>query len=415
MFKMPSLPVLALMAAVALLGGASTACGADAPESASEDAITSPTRPSRGGLPEGVPTGEEASPVRPPVGSPLPVTPTDRWTWLGPEHFGDQAKCMDGSTTGLAINPHPGATKVLLYMQGGAACFDGQTCAIAEGVLGADHANEKDFATWTQRQGDANVFNRGRADNPFRDYTFVMLPYCSGDVFAGDNSAGYEGRPQHGYRNVSAYLTRLAPTLRDMKAVVLSGMSAGGYGAVYNFVQVQNAFPRVDVTLINDSGPIFATKYTTPCLQQKFKTTWGLERTLPLTGPFVIGYDKSGVAGNGLVELFQAFLDRYPKSKFAFLSSEADLAMRYFHGIGHTRDCALPGLLSASFFAEALRDARTVKNRNFSTFYGPGAGHPYLASDAPMYDTRVDGISIAEWLGKIVTTGDEPRRVPATF
>jgi hypothetical protein len=32
-----------------------------------------------------------------------------------------------------------------------------------------------------------------------------------------------------------------------------------------------------------------------------------------------------------------------------------------------------------------------------------------------MYETRVDGVSIAEWLGKLVTTGDQARRVPAKF
>ena len=60
-------------------------------------------------------------------------------------------------------------------------------------------------------------------------------------------------------------------------------------------------------------------------------------------------------------------------------------------------------------------DARAIPNPNFSTFYGPGTGHPYFLKDEPMYETRVDGISIAEWLGRWLDKGDQPRRVPAEF
>jgi hypothetical protein len=98
-----------------------------------------------------------------------------------------------------------------------------------------------------------------------------MIPHCSGDVFSGDTEAGFKGRPQIGYKNVAAYLPRLASTFRDADRVVLTGMSAGGYGAAYNFVQVQRAFSWVDVTMVDDSGPTLATRYTPTCLQQQWR------------------------------------------------------------------------------------------------------------------------------------------------
>ncbi|MBX3210113.1 MAG: hypothetical protein KF764_34095 [Labilithrix sp.] len=363
----------------------------------------------------------EAEPVEPgapaPMGDPLPPTAPGEWTWFGAEEFGDAPRCMDGSKTGLGLNRAPGGAKnVVVFMQGGGACFDGQTCALADLALSTDHHDAKDFAAWAKKEGVRNVMNRERAENPFRDWDLVMIPYCSGDVFAGDNPSGFKGRPQLGYRNVASYLPRLASTFRDADQLVLTGMSAGGYGAAYNFVQFQRTFAWLDVTMIDDSGPNLATRYTPSCLQQKWKQTWSMDKTSPVEGPFPLGYDaQSGVAGAGLWGLFQSILERYPKNKFAFISHERDMVMRYFHGIGHSTSCAGPFLLSAKFFEEGLRDIRGMKGDNFSTFYGPGTGHPYFYDDAEMYDVTVDGITLASWLTKVVTTRDEPRRVPAQF
>lgn len=387
-------------------------CGSDT--SSEEDAnITLPPRAAE--PPSGEPADVPIAPASAPMADPLPDSPPGQWTWFGPEHFGDVPRCMDGSTTGLGVNRSPaGSKKVLVFMQGGGACFTGQTCAISN-VIGADHHDEQSFARWTKMFGAADVMNRERADNPFRDWNLVMLPYCSGDVFAGDNEAGFRGRPQLGYKNVTAYLPRLVSTFRESDQLVLTGMSAGGYGAVYDFVQFQNAFTWLDITMIDDSGPVFATTYTPLCLQQQLKEVWRMDKTAPVE-PFPLGVDPvTGAPGSGLRGLFQMILDKYPKNKFAFISHAHDIVMRYFHGIGHTKSCAGTNLLSASFYEEGLRDIRTIAGENFSTFYGSGSGHPYFAGDDGMYDTTVDGITLAAWLGKVVTTKDEPRRVPAQF
>jgi hypothetical protein len=410
-------------------------CGGDAATAMELAAIDIPNggngKNEKGGPGDGVTSGLDG-PAANPDGhhkewaEPLPATPPGEWTWFGAEHFNDIPRCMDGSKTGLGINRAPNAAnapdgtpsskKVLVFMQGGGACFNGQTCAISDYALTTDHHNDADFKKWSESYGKANVMNRERAENPFRDWDFVMIPYCSGDVFAGDNATGFKGRPQLGYKNVSSYLPRLASTFRSNDQLVLTGMSAGGYGAAYNFVQVQKMFDWLSVTMIDDSGPNLGTKFTPTCLQQIWKETWHMDKTSPIEGPFPLGIDSvTGAPGAGLYGLAQSIISKYPKNKFAFISHERDLVMRYFHGIGHTKSCAAPGLLSGDFFAEGLREIRDIKGDNFSTFYGPGTGHPYFAGDPEMYDTTVDGMTLAAWLTKVVTTGDEPRRVPGQF
>lgn len=348
---------------------------------------------------------------------PLPDSPPAVWTWMGPEEFDDVPECMDGSKTGLGINVSPtGSKKVLVFMMGGGACFDGQTCAIADHALSADHADGGDFQDFAKATGAATVMNRDRADNPFKDWNYVYVPYCSGDVFSGATTTGFKGRPQLGFKNVTAYLPRLRSTFRDADQLVLSGTSAGGYGAAYNYVQVQKAFPSLDITVIDDSGPPLGPTFTPTCLQEKWRATWHMDETSPVAGPFPVGVDPgSGQTHGGLLELVGDVVRAHPKSKFAFLSHEGDIVMRYFHGIGHSFNCAAPGLLGLDDFAAGLREVRSIEGENFLTYYGPGRGHQYFMKDAELFDTTVDGVNLAAWLGQIVNGKDAPRRVPAAF
>lgn len=348
---------------------------------------------------------------------PLPASSPGEWAWMGPDEFGHVPQCMDGSKTGLGVSRSPtGSKKVLVFMMGGGACFDGQTCAIADHALAADHADSADFDDFKKGAGAQTVLNRENDANPFKDWNYVYVPYCSGDVFSGANPSGFDHRPQVGYENVRAYLPRLRATFRDAEQFVLSGTSAGGYGAAYNYVQVQRAFDWLDITVVDDSGPPLSPTFTPTCLQEKWKTTWHMDETSPVEGTFPLGIDpKSGVAGGGLLELVQDVVSAHPKSKFAFISHEADIVMRYFHGIGHSFNCAAPGLLGADDFATGLREVRAMKGDNWLTYYGPGSGHQYFMKDADLFDTTVDGVTLAQWLGQIVNGNDAAHRLPADF
>jgi hypothetical protein len=295
-------------------------------------------------------------------------------------------------------------------MEGGGACFGVGTCLLSDTLLAATHRNKDDFNDWVAKRGSLALVNRDRAENPFKDWNFVYMPYCSGDVFAGNNEHGFEGRTQVGFENVKAYLPKLQSTFKDTDQLVLSGSSAGGYGAAWDYVQVQTAFDWVDITMLDDSGPPFSSKFTAPCLQERWNSAWAMDTVSPVPAPFPLGTGKPGL-GSMVSQIFAA----HPKSKFAFVSHADDLVMRLFHGIGQSFDCAMFNLLPSDFFADGLREIRTIDAPNFSTFYGPGTTHMYFTTDDGMYNTTVDDIALTGWLTKLVTTRDEQRRVPANF
>src|SRR5690606_4374057 len=106
---------------------------------------------------------------------------------------------------------------------------------------------------------------------PFAEWSYAYVPYCTGDVHAGDRDGvdvGGAVRTFRGYRNMTRYLERLVPTFPNVQRVLLTGVSAGGFGSAFNFAQVKNAFGQaVDVVLVDDSGPPMGSEFVSPCLQ----------------------------------------------------------------------------------------------------------------------------------------------------
>ena len=179
----------------------------------------------------------------------------DEWTWLD---FPD-SRCANGSATGIAIDVHPRAQHLVVFLEGGGACASGQGCwvqptaaHIASGYGVQQLGSEPALGL--------PIFDRADASNPFADASYVFVPYCSGDLHAGNGVATYEvdGKPvvtyHYGAHNLDLYLRRLAGSLPAVDHVWLVGQSAGGFGTLFNQSFVASAFgARTDV--IDDSGP----------------------------------------------------------------------------------------------------------------------------------------------------------------
>ena len=131
----------------------------------------------------------------------------------------------------------------------------------------------------------SGIFNRGYAGNPVKDWTFVYVPYCTGDVHAGNRTdatvTGVTGKQQFvGYVNLGKDLKRIVPSFTGLSKVLLTGVSAGGFGAAANYVQVAKAFGPVPVYDLDDSGPPMPDPYLAKCLQTEQVMLWGLDKTV---------------------------------------------------------------------------------------------------------------------------------------
>src|SRR4029078_13123523 len=120
--------------------------------------------------------------------APLPGT-RGSWTWVDVPGMG----CDDGSGTGVAVNPAPAGPArgtLFLYFMGGGACWDASTCFVLNTAVHGPFGQ----AQWDARgpRALAPPRDRARAINPFRDASYVFVPYCTGDLHAGSNVATYD-------------------------------------------------------------------------------------------------------------------------------------------------------------------------------------------------------------------------------
>jgi hypothetical protein len=285
----------------------------------------------------------------------------------------DGARCMNNTATGLGVNLGTSGDLVI-YMEGGGACFNADTCGHVAHPTG-----------WGPDQFEVNIapYNIGIFDrlddlNPLRDATFVFVPYCTGDVHAGANPDGMGGRAFVGYANVGAYLDYLVPKSTDVTRVVLAGSSAGGFGALMNYDRTQNAFGSTPVYLLDDSGPPLGDAYMTPCLQKMFRDAWNLDAVIPAGCT-----ECSQPDGGGLQNALGWLADAHPDRRLGLITSTRDGVIRSFYGYGYP-DCVAgeSGFpMPEDAFAEGVADLRDnvlPSHPNFRVYSKDSGQHVWL-------------------------------------
>ena len=324
---------------------------------------------------------------RPDAASPAePITATaDRWTWVP---FPDSA-CGNGEPTGIAVSLHPGSRRLLIFLQGGGACWDGFTCY---GVNSAANLSSgygvEQFNSESRGFAGFTLFNRANARNPWRDANLVYVPYCTGDAHGGDRILEHRWgnrtvRTFHvGARNMDAFLARLVRTFTDLERVTLSGLSAGGFGAGLNWERVANAFPGVRVDLIDDSGPPMAP----PAARWvQWRDAWNAQ--LPAGCP---------ECRDNLDALLPYYARRFPPpARFALLSYTLDPTISSFFGI--TTD---------QFRAQLTDVTRRILAPipNARHFYVDDERHVLIGNNGSAQGA--DGTVLIDWLGRM--NADDP-------
>lgn len=344
-----------------------------------------------------------AGPVCTPEGAfnGAPITATaGQWTWVGvPE-----ARCRNGSTTGFGVRLNPASDKLMIYLQGGGACFNATTCAANPNSFGS-----AEFSAWQLASGRAGIFDPANAANPVKDWNAIFIPYCTGDVHMGSAaSADVPGllSPKNqafvGYANVGHYLKRIVPTFPNVSKVLLTGSSAGGFGALVNYNRVAQAFCPRETVLIDDSAPPFSDMYLAPCLQQRWRSIWNIQPALPSACT-----DCSGSNGGGIGNLAPFLTRTYPTRHFGLISSDQDAVISLFFGYGQNScanidSIALP--LSGSTFQAGLADLRLngFSGATWSTYYVPSLTHTYLGGPE-FYSTTRSNIKLTDWSGGVIS------------
>ncbi len=309
--------------------------------------------------------------------------------------------CRDGSPTGIGYrvgNPK----KLAIYINGGGACFNPETCG-----PNPKSFNGTDMQDLYTQYGNSGIFNASNPKNPLKDFSFVFVPYCTGDVHSGTKDVGFATGVADTQRYVGSFnfikaVDFIQPyfNYKEVEEVVLFGLSAGGYGVYVNFLEVFKRFPNAKITVINDSGPLFNDDQAFPiCLQFGFSVIFGL----PLPTDLV---ECCGTPDIGLSNVYEYSSKNFPKANYGFMSSYNDATSRFFLSFGYNNCSGAPGnQLPADVFKNALINLREdilKPKTTWSTFYINGDSHTMFISDDIVYEREVGGMYLYEWVDKLM-------------
>ncbi len=335
------------------------------------------------------------------------------WTWADVGGM----QCRDGSATGLGARLMEGSDDLVIFMEGGGACFLSDTCEENRPRFG-----EMDFEDLVKDgYGSAGLFNASNEENPVRDWNVIYVPYCTGDVHTGSRTDVTNEQlgitePQQfvGYRNAQRVLEVLLRHFDDgLDQVLVTGSSAGGFGTLGFYKDVANAFGDAEVTLLNDSGPIFANDaILPPQLQGIWLQLWGLGAALP-PAPELRQLD-------GLENIYDYYATAYPEANLGLMTYDQDATIRFFFSFGRAlqdESCAeslsrdTPCISGAAYEA-ALDSLRAhVLPPTWRTYYAAGEQHTFLRDEERFYNAATGGLSPAQWIGQLLN-GEAPNVAP---
>lgn len=213
-------------------------------------------------------------------GSGAIVAPNETWTWVPV----DGMQCADGSPTGIGVNLTDRSDRVMVFLQGGGACWDLNTCfTLMSAVHITGGFGQSDFQTEISSVGASYLFQR-ITTNPFRDASWIYVPYCTGDLHDGANVAMLDAtHTVHfvGRTDTQLVLSRVAATRPTADTVWLVGVSAGGYGVALDWDLARAAWPQAAVHVLADSSPLVTTE---PTRYAAMQAAWQMSFPTPCPG-----------------------------------------------------------------------------------------------------------------------------------
>lgn len=139
--------------------------------------------------------------------------------------------------------------RVVVFFQGGGGCFDARSCAPGSTWFD-DRVDGFDDPAF-----DGGILSVDDPRNPFRNWSFLFVPSCTGDVHLGDGVMRYGSTVirHRGWPNARAALARAFGAFPEPDVVLVTGCSAGSVGSAFHVPAVIERWPQARVTQLGDS------------------------------------------------------------------------------------------------------------------------------------------------------------------
>ena len=326
------------------------------------------------------------------------VALAQQWETVTP---GGATMCSDGSPYRFFVHRGDPA-RLLIEFEGGGACWSGATCEAD--VYNKTITNDPEVARQTgQLQG---IYDRSNPANPFKDYTHVYIPYCTGDLHWGNATAQYTtltGAPltiEHkGAANAVTALNWAGANVPAPAQVVVAGCSAGGYGAALWSAKIAMAYPGARMVELADSAAgvvpdgFFATTLS----------SWNVASAWPDFIPD-LALDRVDPATLSLPKLYTSVAGFFPTASFSQFNTRTDSVQIFFYALSK-------GTISATdavdWSAKMVSNVEQIgaANPNFRAYLAPGTEHCVINRPS-FYTQTVGGKKFSDWVTTLLSGGD---------
>lgn len=293
--------------------------------------------------------------------------------------------CSDGSPYTYWVRKAD-PTKVVFFMQGGGACFDAKTCAFDSNTYKTIVTDRDDPSTTP-----FGIFDFTNDSSPFADYSFVFVPYCTGDLHLG--KATHEYGPNlvvhhNGSVNATTALHDMATEFPEAQSIVVAGESAGSAPTPLYAGLAHDLLPDADVEVIADGSGAYP---DVPGVNAVIGSLWGTQNALP-DWPELAGVTAEQWSLPGL---FVRAHDHDPAIIFSRHDYAFDAVQKLFAGLAGIPADNLMSLIDGN--GTQIEKAGV----DLHSYIAPGDSHTVL-SKPEFYTESVEGIALVDWVSDVV-------------
>lgn len=341
-----------------------------------------------------------------------------------------QARCsgFPGTDPRFSFWAKRGKSKnVMVFFEGGGACWDNLTCTfpIADGLPpGLPQFFVPAIHPATNPALMQGVFDASNAANPVKDWSAVYIPYCTGDLHAGSATQSYfnVGNPvlplppsfnieHRGFDNFMVVLDWMRKHIEEPKSLLVTGISAGGYGASLNFPWLARAYPEARLRVLADASQ----GVTTQAFDQGTpgRGSWNIQ-----FAPGAFGPNPSALSGP---EILRAAVTRFPRARVSQFTTAFDQVQIGFYGVMKAfyppgGACPNPAIdWYQQMSSKIVSYASTLPNYRY---YVAAGGYHTIMSSPGFYTETSAGPSFSSWLASMLAKNggdDDDDHVPSAW
>lgn len=307
------------------------------------------------------------------------------WTQIFP---GGNTTCARGEEFSFFYRAGSSDAVVIDFV-GGGACWSFATCnkGTAFFVDSVDRIKNR-----VEQNGLNGIYDHTNRENPLKDWSHVVIPYCTGDLHWGDKVQTYSKGNQtvtifhKGAVNAERVLEwtfqKFAP-----QRILVTGTSAGGYASIYWLPYIQERAKNASIVQFSDGAAGIVMKESFAEILRAWNVEAHAATWIPNLNPANVLWNELS-----LVDLYTEIGRYYPTIMLSQFNTHLDAVQMIFYYAMGARD-------PEDWSRQALESMNDISQNisNFQYFYAPGEFHTILPENL-FYTLSVDSVKLIDWL-----------------